>query len=160
MKKININSLEPSQQQLNSLLKHYQAGRYIDVEKLSISITQEFPDHPFAWKVLAVVLSQNGKIRESLTASQKSVQLEPHDSGAHNNLANALKALGRLAEAETSYNKAIILKRDYAEAHYNLGNTLKELGKLEKAETSYKKAITLNLTMLKLTITWVIRYKN
>tara|TARA_B100001063_G_C16716638_1_gene531100 strand:+ start:136 stop:267 length:132 start_codon:yes stop_codon:yes gene_type:complete len=43
MKKINVNSLEPSQQQLNGLLEHYQAGRYVDAEKLSISITQEFP---------------------------------------------------------------------------------------------------------------------
>ena len=52
MKKIYVNSLEPPQEQLNSLLEYYQAGRYVDAEKLSLSITQEFPKHPFAWKVL------------------------------------------------------------------------------------------------------------
>jgi tetratricopeptide (TPR) repeat protein len=143
MKKINVNSLEPSQQQLNGLLEHYQAGRYVDAEKLSISITQEFPEHPFAWKVLAVVLNLNGKLRESLVASQKCVQLEPQDGAAHNNLGNTFKVLRRLNEAEASYRKAITLKPDYAEAYSNLGSTLQELGKLNEAEASYRKAITL-----------------
>ena len=143
MKKINVSSLEPSQQQLNGLLEHYQAGRYVDAEKLSISITQEFPEHPFAWKVLAVVLNLNGKLRESLVASQKCVQLEPQDGAAHNNLGNTLKVLRRLNEAEASYRKAITLKPDYAEAYSNLGSTLQELGKLNEAEASYRKAITL-----------------
>ena len=143
MKKFDTNFSKPSPQQLNSLLKYYQAGRYIDVEKLSISIIQEFPEHPFAWKVLAVVLNQNGKLRESLVASQKSVQLEPQDSAAHNNLGNTLKVLGRLEESEASYRKAITLKPDFAEAHYNLGNTLKELGRLEESEASHRKTIAL-----------------
>ena len=144
MKKINVNSLEPSQQQLNGLLEHYQAGRYVDTEKLSISITQKFPEHPFAWKVLAVVLNLNGKLRESLVASQKCVQLEPQDGAAHNNLGNTLKVLRRLNEAEASYRKAITLKPDFAEAHRNLGSTLQELGRLEEAMNSYTKAIELN----------------
>ena len=49
MKKIDVNFKKPSQQQLNSLLEYYQAGRYADAEKLSLSITQEFPKHPGKW---------------------------------------------------------------------------------------------------------------
>ena len=141
MKKFNVNLSKPSQQQLNILLKYYQTGRYVDAEKLSVSITQEFPDHQFTWKVLAIVLKQNGRIRESLVASQKSVQLGPQDSDAHNNLGNILKELGRLNEAEASYRKAIALKPDYAEAYNNLGNILKQPGRLEEALASYNKAI-------------------
>jgi len=143
MKKIDVNFLEPSQQQLNSLLEHYQAGQYEDAEKLSLSITQEFPKHPFAWKVLGAALKQMGKINESLVASQKSVELRPLDAEARSNLGNTLKELGRAKEAEASYRKAITLKPDLAEAHHNLGNTLKELGRLKEAEASYRKAITL-----------------
>ena len=138
-----INFLEPPQEQLNSLLECYQTGRYVDAEKLSVSITEEFPKHPFAWKVLAAVLKQMGKINESLVASQKSVQLNPQDAGAHNNLGVLLKELGRLEEAEESCRQAITLKPDLAEAHYNLGNTLKEQGRLDEAEASYTQAITL-----------------
>ena len=76
MRKIHVNSLKPSEQQLNSLLKYYQAGQYDDAEKLSLSITQEFPEHPFAWKILGAVLKLKGKINESLVAFKKSVQLD------------------------------------------------------------------------------------
>ena len=143
MKKIDINFKKPSQQQLISLLELYQNGKYPDAEKLSLSITQEFPEHPFAWKVLGVVLKQMGKINESLVASQKSVQLEPRDSEAHNNLGITLKELDRLNEAEASYRKAIALKPDLTEAHNNLGNMLKKLGRLVEAEASYRQAIAL-----------------
>ena len=90
-----IKFLEPPQEQLNSLLQLYQTGRYVDAEKLSVSITEEFPKHPFAWKVLAAVLKQMGKINESLVVSQRSVQLNPHDAEAHNNLGITLEELGR-----------------------------------------------------------------
>ena len=52
MKKIDINFLEPSKQQLNSLLEYYQAGQYDDAEKLSLSITEEFPKHSKGKKAL------------------------------------------------------------------------------------------------------------
>ena len=106
MKKIDVNFKKPTQQQLNSLLEHYQAGRYVDAEKLSVSITEEFPKHPFAWKVLVAVFKQMGKIKESLVASQKSVQLDPQDAEAHSNLGVLLQEQGRLKEAEASLSKA------------------------------------------------------
>jgi Flp pilus assembly protein TadD/2-polyprenyl-3-methyl-5-hydroxy-6-metoxy-1,4-benzoquinol methylase len=143
MKKIDVNFTKPPQQQLNTLLKYYQNGQYVEAEKLSISITQEFPKHPFAWKVLAAVLKLMGKINESLVVCQKSLKLDPQDAEVHNNLGITLKVLGRLNEAEASFRKAIVLKPDYSEAHNNLSITLKELGKLVEAEASYKKAIAL-----------------
>ena len=144
MKKISVDLLEPSKQQLNNLLKYYQTGRYIDAEKLSLSITQEFPKHRFAWKVLAAVLKQKGRINESLIVSQKSVQLDPQDAKAHNNLGIIMKELGRLKEAEASYRQAIKLKPDLAEAHSNLGVIMKELGRLEEACSAFIQAINLN----------------
>ena len=143
MKKIHKNFLEPSQQKLSSLLGHYQAGRYIDAEKLALSITQEFPKNKVAWKVLAAVLKQNGRINEALIICQKSVQLDPQDAEAHNNLGILLQIQGRLKEAKESFRKTLILKPDYAEAHNNLGILLQINSKLEEAEESYKKAIAL-----------------
>ena len=143
MKKISANLLEPSQQQLNNLLKYYQTGQYIDAEKLSLSITQEFPKHQFAWKVLAAVLKQNGRIKESLVVSQKSVQLDPQDAGAHYNLGVTLQELGRLKEAEASYRQTTTLRSDLAEAHHNLGVILQEQGRLKEAEASYRQSVIL-----------------
>ena len=141
MKKTPVNFLEPSQQQLDDLLEYYQTKQYDNAEKLLVSITEEFPKHPFSWKVLAAVLKQNGKMSESLVASQKSVQLDPQDAEAYNNLGSIMQELGRLEESEIIFKKVITLKPDYAEAHYNLGITLTKLGRLNEAEASYKKAI-------------------
>ena len=143
MKDPDINFTNPSNHQLNNLLKYYQSGRYIDAEKLSLSITKKFPKHTFAWKVLGTVLKKTGRINEALFANQKSVQLEPMNMETNFNLGNTLQELGRLEEAETCYRKAISIKPDYAEAHNNLGVTLQRIGRLEEAETCYRKAISI-----------------
>jgi tetratricopeptide (TPR) repeat protein len=132
-KQENVNSASPSQQQLSNLLEHYQAGRLDDAEKLATSISQDFPKHQFAWKVLGAVLGAIGRKSEAVEANQTAVALSPQDAAAHSNLGVTLQELGRLDEAEASYTQAIILKPDYAEAHYNLGNTLQELGRLDEA---------------------------
>ena len=140
-RKQNVKGISPSQEQLTSLLEHYQNGRFDDAEKLSVSITQEFPTHPFGWKVLAAVFKKTGRVSESLVANQKSVQLAPQDAEAHSNLGNTLQKLVKLDEAEASLRRAIALKPDYAEAHSNLGVTLNELGRLDEAKASYGQAI-------------------
>jgi Flp pilus assembly protein TadD/SAM-dependent methyltransferase len=143
MKKIHVNSLELSQQQLNNLLELYQAKKYDDAEKLAASLTEKFPTHAFPWKVLGATLKQMGKLNESLVALQKSAELDPLDVEAHHNLGVMLQELGRLKEAEVSYRQAITLKPNLDGAHNNLGNTLKELGRLKEAEVSLRQAITL-----------------
>ena len=136
-----VDSVNPPQQLLSSLLQHYQAGRLSDAEKLSQSLTQEYPKHQFAWKVLGAVLGQTGRNSEAANANQTAVVLSPQDAEAHYNLGNTLKELGRLCEAEASYTQAIALKPDYAEAHNNLGATLRELSRLDEAEARYRQAI-------------------
>ncbi|MDA8678622.1 tetratricopeptide repeat protein, partial [Luminiphilus sp.] len=136
-------SAAPSQDQMNHLLGHYQAGRLGEAEALATLLTQQFPQHPFGWKVLGVVLQQTGRLAESLAPMQSAVALSARDTEAHYNLGITLQELGRLDEAKASYRQAITLKPDFAEAHYNLGNTLKDLGRLDEAEASYRQAITL-----------------
>ena len=113
----NVNRLTPSQQQINNLLAHYQSGRLDEAETLAKPLTQEFPEHQFAWKVLGAVLGQKGRKSEAAETNRRADKLLPEDSAAHSNLGNTLKELGRLDEAEASYKQAIALKADYAEAH-------------------------------------------
>ena len=131
-------------QQLNDLLACYNDGRFSEAELLAISITQEFPHHQFAWKVLGAILGQTDRKSEAIKAHQTAVAIDPKDAEAHNNLGATLKELGRLDEAEVCCKQAIALKSDYAEAHNNLGNMLKEVGRLDEAEASYLQAIGLN----------------
>ena len=133
----------PPQELLHELLAHFQNGRYGDAEKLAAPITQEFPEHPFAWKVLGVVLGATGRKSQAEQAMQKAVALSPQDANTHNNLGVILQELGRLDEAEASFLQAIALKPVLAESHNNLGVTLKELGRLDEALASYNQAIAL-----------------
>jgi len=135
----------PPQQELDSLLEHYQNGRHEDAEKLAILLTEQFQNHPLSWKVLAILLSQTGRLNEALVAGEKLVSLTPDDAEAHYNLSITLKWIGRMEEAEISCKQAIALKPDYAEAHNNLGNTQHSTGKMREAEVSYNKAIALKL---------------
>ena len=141
--KQNVKGISPSQKQLTGLLKHYQSRRFIDAEKLAVHITQEFPEHQFAWKVLGAVLGATGKKSEALDANQKSVSLSPQDPEAHYNLGVTLQQLSILEEAEASYIQAIALKPDHAKAYCNLGSTLQEMGRLDDAAASYTQAIEL-----------------
>ena len=133
----------PSQSELNDLLKHYQDGRYADAEKLATSITREFPNHQFAWKVLGALFGQSEKLDDALFAHENAVRINPKDAEAYNNMSVALQELGRLEEAEASCRQAVALEPEYAEAHYNLGVTLRELGNLEEAEINLKRALDL-----------------
>ena len=140
---VNTDIKNPSHAQLSRLMECYEKRHFDEAEKLALSITQEFPKHPFSWKVLGATLKQTGRLLESLTPSQKAVELSPQDAEAYNNLGTTLAELKQLEKAEGSLRQAIALKPDYVEAYNNLGSTLKELGRLKEAEASYKKAIAL-----------------
>ena len=106
--------VEPPQDQLNYLLKHYQAGKLEEAEELAKLLTQQFPKHPFGWKVLGAVLRQTSRLSESLAPMQSAVKLSPQDAEAHSNLGITVQELGKLEDAEASLGQVIALRPDYA----------------------------------------------
>ena len=134
----------PEHSQLQELFDYYQNKRYDEAEKLAISLSKSFPEHPFSWKVLGAILNQTGRVLEALIPCERSVLLEPNNSEAHNNLANTLLKLGRLENANESCNKAILLNPKSFQAYFNHGNILKKLGNFNEAVLSYHKAIDNN----------------
>ena len=131
----------PSKEQQLILLKHFQSGNLNEAIKLALSLTKNFSNHPFAWKVLALSYEKTGEILKSFDANQKAKRINPLDAEIHNNLGNVLKKLEKFDEARISYKQAIQLKQNYTTAYYNLGNLLKELNKFDEAEKNYNQAI-------------------
>ena len=142
-KKQNLKAIGPTEAEIKILIAHYQNEQHGDAEKLALSITERFPRHQFAWKILGAVLGQSGRNSEAVNANQSAIALSPQDAQAHNNMGITLKELGRLEEAEASYRQSIALQPTLAEAYSNLGITLQELGRLDEAEASFRKAISL-----------------
>ena len=139
---MNLSSL-PEYATLQELLERYQNQYYDEAEKIALSLTKNFPEHPFAWKVLGAIFNQTGRISESLIACEKSVLLEPNNSEAHNNLANTLFKIGRLEDARESCKKALLIDNNSLDAHLNLGNIFKELDNLDEAIISYQRVLKL-----------------
>lgn len=133
----------PPQNDMQKLLNHYQNGQFNDAENLALSLSKQFPNHPFSWKILGALFGQAGREIEALNANQLAVQLAPQDASVYNNLANTLRGMGRLKDAEANYRKAIAIKPEFAEAYNNLGTTMAEMGRLEDAETNYRHATVL-----------------
>jgi len=150
-KKQNFKSVSPPDGEVNNLLQQYQNKKYDEAEKLARSLTERFPKHQFAWKMLGAVLAQTGRQSEAIDVNQTAVKLAPQDAGAHNNLGSTLKELGRFEEAKASFTQAIALKPSLAEAHSNLGVTLKQLGRLDEAVAAYFQALTLKPDLIETT---------
>ena len=133
----------PSKSQVDTLLKYYKSNNYTKTKKFALFLTEQFPDHDLAWKILSIVFEKTGKISESLTVIKKIVNISPQDPLGHYNLGNTYGQLADFSKAEESYRKAISLKPNFAEAYYNLGTLFKNNFKLEEAEKYYKQAVSL-----------------
>ena len=137
------NAKNPSETETSDLLKLYKNQKYDEAEKLARSLTEKFPAHDFAWKVLGGVYKKTDRVAESLIPMQKAVQCAPQDADAYYSLGVTLEALEEFEEAGVNYKQAISLKPHYPEAFNNLGITLYRLGVVGQAEASYRQAITL-----------------
>ena len=133
----------PPQELLIKLLELYQNRSYEDAEKAIIQTIQQFPYHQFAWKLLAAVLKDTGKLTEALNANKKAAELGPNDVEAHSNLGIILYELGNLEESIGPFKRAITIQSNYVHAHFMMGKALSELGRLEEGEVSLKKTIAL-----------------
>ncbi len=133
----------PPQEQLNRLLGHYQAKQYAQAEAISVALSQQYPEHPFAWKVLGAIFQNQGKSQRALEPTRRSVELSPLDSDAHLNLGAVLRDLGQVENAENSCREAVRLKPNNALAQFNLGIILRDLGKLVQARECYERTLEL-----------------
>jgi len=133
--------LSASPQDIEALIALFNQGRYTEVEPLAQAMTERFPLHSFAWKVLGALYRQAGRREDALAMMQKAAVLSPDDAEAYNNLSVLLRELGQLKEAQVSCLRALAIKPDYAEAHNNLGIVFQALGELSDAQTSYQKAL-------------------
>jgi protein O-mannosyl-transferase len=84
--------------------------------------------------------------QDPLLLWQATVDSQPDDSLAHNNLASEFLASGRQQEAIQELRCALRLKPDYFLAHINLGNSLERLGSISEAVEQYQQAIQIRPT--------------
>jgi len=131
----------PPKKEVDTLTALFNQGRYPETESLARSFTDSYPGYGFGWKLLAVVLRQQGRPAEALPVAENAAALLPADAESHANLGNVLKDLGKFEAAEASYRRALQIKPDYAEAYSNFGSMMRARNRLDEAETYLKKAV-------------------
>jgi tetratricopeptide (TPR) repeat protein len=70
------------------------------------------PDHPVAWRQLAICLGLAGREAEAVAARQQALRINPYDLAQHQQQALACSLLGNDAQAVAHYRFALALQRD------------------------------------------------
>lgn len=135
---------EPSKDEINNIIKLFNAQKYDEAIDLSIKFTKKFPRHPFGWKALGAIYSQSGNTSKAISANIKSIKINPKDAEAYSNLGNIYREIGNLHDAELNCRHAIKLKPDFTEAYNNLGIVLQGLENIQDAKVCFKKSLLLN----------------
>jgi predicted O-linked N-acetylglucosamine transferase (SPINDLY family) len=136
--------LELTEDDVDEIVTLFNQGHYQEAEDRARELTALFPMQGFGWKVLGVVLREQGQITASLHPMQKAAELLPDDAEAHSNLGITLMNHGLLSAAVLSYRRALELYPDYIEVYHNLGLTLMTLGQLSEAGECFQRVLELN----------------
>ena len=134
---------QPTQEQLNELIKLYQSRKFDEAETEVQNLLKHFPEDITCLNVLGVVLDRKGQTEEAIKMYQKALQINENSAETHFNMGSILHRLGRSNEARISYEKAISIKSDFLNAHFNLGLVYQNLQDSKKAIESYQNAIKL-----------------
>ena len=137
------NKLKPNQDLLSNLLSLYQNKDYANAENLALSISQKYPNHKYAWKILAAVFEQTNRNLDALRANQNALKIDPYDPEIYLCLGNNFHLQNKLDDAELNYKKAIDLNPIYLQALYNLGLILKKKQQFTDSVSLFQKVINL-----------------
>lgn len=133
----------PSVDMLNQLMQCFNQGMQAEAQSLAIALTEDYPKHGMAWKILGVLHLQVGRLAQAETALKHAAELLPKDPEAQYNYANCLYDLNKLQGAQSYYQKAIKLAPNFEQALFNLADVQKALKQWALAEANYRKAFKL-----------------
>lgn len=136
----------PPQKDLEQLMGLFGQGHFEKLEAFARRITQQFPQHGFAWKSLGVALKMQKREAEALEPMREAVRLRPEDAESHSNLSTIMRELGLYIEAEASCRQVLALQPQSAEAYNSLSIILNEQGRFTEAESACRKALALKPT--------------
>ena len=140
---MNNNKLKPNQNLLSNLLSLYQNKDYANAENLALSISKKYPNHKYAWKILAAVFDQTNRNLEALRANQNALKIDPYDPEIYLCLGNNFHRQEKLDDAELNFKKAVNLNPSYLPALYNLGLILNKKQRFDDSISFFKKVINL-----------------
>ena len=107
------------------------------------ALTEEAPESPYAWAMLAEVQSDLNQHAEARQSMARAIEIAPSMVGPHIALANSymFDTPKDLAQAETHIRRAIDLAPDETLPHDLLGDLYRNQGRFEEARDAYTEAL-------------------
>src|SRR5580765_7352434 len=90
-------------------LQHHRNGNLREAEAIYRKVLAAQADHPAALHWLGVIARDTGHKDDELKLLERSVELNPHDPLARQDMGETMASLGRLAEAEQHYLAALAI---------------------------------------------------
>ncbi len=93
---------------------------------------------------VAVDMMEKHQFGAAVPTWKQTVELNPDDPRAHNNLGLALAGTGKTTEALVEYRRSLELNDQSSQTHNNYGSALAETGNIDEALAEFEKAVELN----------------
>ena len=129
---------------IEDAIRHHEAGRLREAERLYRSMLDDEPAHPDALHLLGVLLTQLGEYQGAAEHIRAALDVERDSALFESSLAQAYFRSGKLAEAIEMLERVVAREPDSFQAFSDLGAAYQESGVLDRAIEAYRRSITLN----------------
>ncbi len=130
-------------ERLQEAVRHHQAGRLAQAERLYRDILKQDPNHADALHLLGGLANQAGQRQAALDLIDRALGLNPAAAPFHASRGYVLQALGRHDEALSSFDQATEIDASHAEALTGGADCLAAMGRGDEAEARYREAAAL-----------------
>lgn len=120
------------------------ARKMHEAEALCQTILRSEPESGDAWRLLAAIAQQTGRLDRAIEYGQLAAHFMPDSAEVLSDLGSALLERGRVDEAVAVFRNAVALQPTLDALHFNLGNALKAQKQYDEASACYRRAIELN----------------
>ena len=137
----NEKALNPTQAQLDEVMRFYSSGEIEQALKCVESLIKEYPNEYLLFNICGACHSEIGSIEPAIENFKKAIALKIDYSEAQFNLGVAFQKLNQLDNASEYYLQAINSQHAYPSAHNNLGIIFLNKGKIDAAVKSFEWAV-------------------
>ena len=140
--------IDPYLPMLRQALSRQKLAQWDAAEAAYRDVLVRAPHHPMALHLLGVLLLQTERAAAGVACLRQSVEANPDDPLAWNNLANGLKQLGDFDAALQACDRTLALQPAHVPAWCNCGELLSRRGEPALALRAYEQALALAPTHL------------
>src|SRR5215472_8457960 len=126
---------------LKRAIAAYNDGNFSEAERLCRTIIAAKPDFFDALRLLAVLETRLGRLKDALTSYDRALAVRPAYAEALHDRGVILHELNRFDEALASFEHALTARPHYDEALHNCGLTLHKLKRFDEALASFEQAL-------------------